>query len=226
MFYGRSGIVAASAGDQREQQRRNGQWLHQRIVPHANASVALPIEDTTRQAQPLARVRVVRADAHAAELGERNLFGRIVEQHDLQRVARILGLDQLGQCQRDAFGRRESILAVENHAVAAIEQEHRRAGALILALHDHEIFVRHRQPRRLLAGEVRHLEGAAVRGRPDGLDHVAEVEATGLEGPVPLDRQHREAGRPTCNGGEERQASCAISARHRAPRTSSLARSR
>ncbi len=37
--------------------------------------------------------------------------------------------------------RRETVFAVENHAVAAIEHQHRRAGALILALIDVEVFV-------------------------------------------------------------------------------------
>ena len=37
------------------------------------------------------------------------------------------------------------------------------------------------EPRRLLAGEVRHRERIAVRGRPDRLRHVPEVEAAGVE---------------------------------------------
>ena len=78
--------------------------------------LALPIENPAREAQAFARVRVVRADADAAELGERNLLGGIVEQHDLQRVAGILRLDQLRERERDALGRREPILAVEDHA--------------------------------------------------------------------------------------------------------------
>ena len=67
-----------------------------------------------------------------------------MEQHDLQRVAGILRLDQLRERQRDALGRREAILAVEDHAVAAVEHQHGRARALILALHDHQILVRRR----------------------------------------------------------------------------------
>ena len=66
-----------------------------------------------------------------------------MEQHDLQRVARILRLDQLRERQRDAFRRREAVFAVEDHAVAAVEHEHCRAGALVLPLCDHQIFIVH-----------------------------------------------------------------------------------
>ena len=69
-----------------------------------------------------------------------------MEQHDFQRVARILRLDELRERQRDALGRRKAILAVQNHAVAAVEHQHRRARALILALDHHQIFVRHVDP--------------------------------------------------------------------------------
>ena len=67
-----------------------------------------------------------------------------MEEHDLQRVAGILRPDQLRERQRDALGRREAILAVEDHAVAAVEHQHRRARALILALRDHQVLVRRR----------------------------------------------------------------------------------
>ena len=107
-------------------------------LPHV---LALPLEHAAREPQPFARVRVVRPDAHAPELAERHFFGRVVEEHGVQRVARILVPDQIGERERDALGRREAILAVEHHAVAAVEQQHRRARALIVALRDHEVFV-------------------------------------------------------------------------------------
>ncbi len=143
-------------------------------LPHV---LALAIEDAARQPQPFARVRVVGADPHAPELGERNLLGRIVEQHDLQRVARILVLDQLRERQRDALGRREAILAVQDHAVAAVEHQDRRARALILALHDHQILVgdanpagrpavrRPRPPRRARAPRAARRSAACSPGR-------------------------------------------------------------
>jgi hypothetical protein len=40
------------------------------------------------------------------------------------------------------------------------------------------------QARDLVAAEAGDLKRVSVRGRPDGLDHVAEVEAPGLEGAV------------------------------------------
>ena len=101
----------------------------------------LPFEQAPGEAEPLARVRVVRADLHARELGQRNLLGRVVEQHHLQRIAGILQADQIGEREGHALGGREPILAVENHAVAAVEHEDRRAGALVLALGDHQVLV-------------------------------------------------------------------------------------
>ena len=75
-----------------------------------------------------------------------------------QGIAGKLRLDQLRQRQRDALGGREAILAVEDHAVAAVEHQHRRARALILALHDHQVFVRDVDAR-----PARRRAGAAAR---------------------------------------------------------------
>ena len=109
-------------------------------LPHV---LALSIEDPPRQPEAFARVRVVRTDADPPELGQRDLLRRIVKEHDLQGVARVLRLDQLRERQRDPLGRREPILAVQDHAVAAVEHQHGRAGALVLALDDHQVVVRH-----------------------------------------------------------------------------------
>ena len=65
-----------------------------------------------------------------------------MEEHDLQRVAGILRFDQLRERERHALGRREAVLAVQDHGVTAVEHQHGRAGALILALDHHEILVR------------------------------------------------------------------------------------
>ena len=62
-----------------------------------------------------------------------------MEEHHLQRIAGILQADEVGERERHALGGREAILAVQDHAVAAVEHEDRRAGALILSLGDHEI---------------------------------------------------------------------------------------
>ena len=97
-----------------------------------------------------------------------------------------------------------------------------------------------RQARDLVSAKAGHLQRVAVRGRPDGLDHVSEVEPPGLERPVPKHRERREAGgvggdrRPEQDRRSERAArghrdddrtAIARSSRasQRFPRTSSLA---
>ena len=50
------------------------------------------------------------------------------------------------------------------------------------------------EPRDLLAVDVGDREHVAVRGRPDRLGHVAEIEAAAAEGPMPQDGQRAEAG--------------------------------
>ena len=64
-----------------------------------------------------------------------------MKQHGVQRIARILRADQVGKRERDALGRREPILAVQNHAVTAVEHDDACAGALVIALRHHEIGV-------------------------------------------------------------------------------------
>src|SRR5205814_5716739 len=70
----------------------------------------------------------------AREFRQRDLFRRIVEQHHVQRIARVLGSNQGGQGERDFLGGREAVLAVKDHAVTAIEHEHRGARTLVFAL--------------------------------------------------------------------------------------------
>ena len=88
------------------------------------------------------------------------------------------------------------------------------------------------EPRDLLAVDIGDGEEVAVRGRPDGLGHVAEIEAAAAERAV---AQHRE--RPE-EGGERghrepdeprwrhRATSCSTRPRQRSPSTASLACSR
>src|SRR5438094_3231648 len=94
----------------------------------------------------------------------------------------------------------------------------------------------------LVPAEARHLQRMAVRGRPDGLHHVAEVEAAGLERAVAQDGERREGGCVRGDRAPEQKAraleaahhrrcdrrACARSrtSRQRAPSTSSLACSR
>ena len=96
-------------------------------------------QDALRQAQAFARVGVVRADLHASQLAQRHFFGAVVKQNQVQRIAGILRADQVRERQGHALGRREAVFAVEDHAVAAIEHQHRGAGALVFALVDHQV---------------------------------------------------------------------------------------
>ena len=61
----------------------------------------------------------------------------------------------------DALGRCEAILAVENHAVAAVEHQHCGAGALILPLRDHQVL-------------IVDVDAARCVARPAALDRVED----------------------------------------------------
>ena len=98
-------------------------------------------KQTLRQDQAVARVGVVGAHLHPSQFLDPQFFGGIVKQHAAQRVARILRPDQVRQRQRDFLRWREAIFAIEDHAVAAIQHQHRRAGALILTLVDVQVLV-------------------------------------------------------------------------------------
>ena len=90
------------------------------------------------------------------------------------------------------------------------------------------------QARDLVAVEIGHAQRMAVRGRPDGLHHVPEVEAAGGERVVPQDGERGEAGDPGCGPrneqdestreGDASHSSRSMMPRHRGPRTASLAR--
>ena len=54
--------------------------------------------------------------------------------------------------------------------------------------------------------QARDGERVAVRGRPDRLDHVAKVEAAGLERAVAQDRERREGGRVGGDPAPEEEA--------------------
>ena len=98
-------------------------------------------QDALRHAQSFAGVGVIRADLHASKFADGNFFRAVVKKHEIQRVAGILRSNQVRQRHRDALRGREAVLAVENHAVAAIEQHDRGARAVVLALMHHQILV-------------------------------------------------------------------------------------
>ena len=59
------------------------------------------------------------------------------------------------------------------------------------------------QPRDLLAVQIRHAQEVSVRRRPDGLDHVPEIEPSGRKRVLPQDRERREACDPGGGAGDQ-----------------------
>ena len=150
-----------------ERQRR---WLA--VGDHDDLAHVLLLlrENALRQAQAFARVGVVRADLHARQLAERHFLGAVVEKHQVQRIARILRADQVRERQGHALGRREAVFAIEDHAVAAIQHQHRGAGALVFALMDHQVGIIERD------GHLRAFaaHGVEKRGADVQVQRVAE----------------------------------------------------
>ncbi len=90
------------------------------------------------------------------------------------------------------------------------------------------------ESRDLVAVEIGHAQRLAVGRRPDGLDHVPEVEATGDEGLVAkcreggeargIGRDRRREQHPGARQDEDpSHSSRSMIARQRRPRTASLA---
>src|SRR5882724_9178418 len=102
---------------------------------------ALPEENALSDAKAFARVRVKRADLNAGEFAQGDFFGGIVEENEIESVAGILGSNEMRERHGDALGGSEAIFAVENHAVAAVEENDGGAGRVIFALVDHEVLV-------------------------------------------------------------------------------------
>ena len=99
------------------------------------------------------------------ERRERDLLGGVVEEHHVERVAGELRADQVRERERDLLGRREAVLAVQDHRVRAVEHQHRRAARAVLGLAHHQVAV----------VEVdRHVEVAVARERV--LERRVDVE--------------------------------------------------
>ena len=100
---------------------------------------------------------------------------------------------RFGQRQRHALGGREAIFAVEDHAVAAVEHQDRRARALIFPLRHHEVFVLNIDDRaRVVLPRSRVPVGALNRVQ----DGAARIQVQGVAELVGLGRGDRfDAGR-------------------------------
>jgi len=88
---------------------------------------ALRLQDTSCQPQTFRGIRVIRPHLRGGEFRQRQFFGAVVKQNDLQRVARILRANQVAESQRDFLGRRKTIFAVQNHRMRAIQHHYRGA---------------------------------------------------------------------------------------------------
>ena len=84
-------------------------------------------ENALGHAQTFARVGVIRADLDASEFAEGHFFGGVVEENEGECVAGILRSNEMRERHGHTLSGREAIFAVENHAVAAIQHQHRRA---------------------------------------------------------------------------------------------------
>src|SRR5579862_8427645 len=78
-------------------------------------------KDALSQTEAFAGVRVVRAYLDTGELGDRDLFGRVVEEDEVEGVSGELGADQMRERHGNALGRSETVFAVKNHGMGAVE---------------------------------------------------------------------------------------------------------
>src|SRR5262249_34019502 len=103
--------------------------------------LALAKKNALRDAEAFAGVGVKRADLDAGEFAERDFFGGIVEENEIESVPGILCSNEVRERHGDALRGSEAIFAVEDHAMAAIEENNRGARGLIFALVDHQVLV-------------------------------------------------------------------------------------
>ena len=96
-------------------------------------------EDALGEAEAFAGVGVVGADLDAGELGDGDLFGGVVEEDEVEGVARELGADEVGEGHGDAFGGGEAVFAVEDHGVGAVEEYDGGAGGGVVGLVDVDV---------------------------------------------------------------------------------------
>ena len=94
----------------------------------------LASENALRHAKAFAGVGVVRPDFDARELRDWDLFGGVVEEDEVEGVAGELGADEMREGHGHALGRGETIFAIEDHGVGAVEQDDSGAGGLVVGL--------------------------------------------------------------------------------------------
>src|SRR5579864_7995622 len=122
---------------------RKGGWLSVRDHDDLTHVFLLAEQNALGEAKAFARIGVKRANLDAGEFAEGNLFRAVVKQDEAQGIAGILRANKMRERHGHALRGSETVLAIENHAVAAIEQNDCGAGAVIFALVNHEVGVRH-----------------------------------------------------------------------------------
>ena len=93
---------------------------------------------------------MIRPDLCRRQFGDRQFLRTVVKENDLEAVAGILRADEVRESQCDFLRRRESVLAVEDHRVRAVEHDDGRTRRAVILLMNVEIAVleveRHAQP--------------------------------------------------------------------------------
>jgi hypothetical protein len=96
-------------------------------------------QELLREPQSARRVRVVRPDLRLSQPREWDFFCTVMKQHEFDRVARELRANHVCQRQRHLLGGREAVLAVQDHAVRAVQHHDGRGGGLVLGLTHHQV---------------------------------------------------------------------------------------
>ena len=106
-------------------------------------------------------------------------LGPIAEEQHLEGVLRVLGGDQLRQREGDGLGRRDPVLAVEDHRVGDVDRQDGGAGGQVLGLVDLEVVLGQ------LEGPLGALQGVVQRARRvQVVEVVAEAPRPGLRQPL------------------------------------------
>ncbi len=87
-------------------------------------------------------IRVVGTDLQVGQVFDFDLPSVVAKDDDVERVFGVTRSDELGQGHRGLFGRGDAVLAIEDHRVADVDHEHRRAGGGKFLLMDFQVILR------------------------------------------------------------------------------------
>ena len=120
---------------------KTGRWFSVRNHHDLLHLFALRLQHAARQPESLGGVGVIWPNLSGREFCQRQLFRGVMEEHNLERVARILRANQMRQRQSNFLRRRKTILAIENHRMRTVEHHHRCTRRLIVTLMNVQIAV-------------------------------------------------------------------------------------